>query len=160
MLWGENLSKFTPNSPLNFSFCDLCGIIPNNCCANKSGGFLHSAPLAIGRAFMIITDNYTLECEPQRKAYRVHSRTAPYCPRCGFLMSGYDNLRRKAIDSTGAVYWLLVRRLRCSRCNSYHIELPSILAPFKQYEESVICCANEKQSSCPAESSTMRRWKK
>lgn len=95
---------------------------------------------------MIITDNYTLEYEPQRKAYRVHSRTAPYCPRCGFLMSGYDNRRRKAIDSTGAVYWLLVRRLRCTRCNSYHIELPSILAPFKQYEASVICCANENKA--------------
>ena len=109
---------------------------------------------------MIFTDKYTLEYDPRKDALRVHSTEAPLCPSCGFLMSGYDNRRRKAIDSTGAVYWLLVRRLRCTRCNSYHIELPSILAPFKQYEASVICCANEKQSSCPAESSTMRRWKK
>lgn len=52
---------------------------------------------------MIFTDKYTLEYDPHKDAHRVHSTEAPLCPSCGFLMSGYDNRRRKAIDSTGAV---------------------------------------------------------
>lgn len=109
---------------------------------------------------MIFTDNYTLEYDPRKGAHRVHSTEAPLCPSCGFLMSGYDNRRRKAIDSTGAVYWLLVRRLYCPKCKTHHTELPRSLVPFKQYEAAVIEVAGSPQSSCPAEGSTIRRWKR
>jgi len=109
---------------------------------------------------MIFTDKYTLEYDPRKDAHRVHSTEAPLCPSCGFLMSGDDNRRRKAIDSTGAVYWLLVRRLYCPKCKTHHTELPRSLVPFKQYEAAVIEDAGSPQSSCPAEGSTIRRWKR
>lgn len=107
---------------------------------------------------MIITNKYTLKYDPQRGAYRVHSTEPPYCPLCGFLMSGYDTRRRKAIDGTGAVYWLLLRRLRCPRCNSYHIELPACMLPYKHYEAAVV--KDREHIDCPAEGSTIKGCKK
>lgn len=109
---------------------------------------------------MITTDKYTLEYDTAAGAYRLNSQQAPYCPVCGYLMSGYDNRRRKAIDGSGAVYWLILRRLYCPRCKALHIELPNTLVPYKQYEAAVMDRAEDPAGSCPADNATMRRWKK
>jgi hypothetical protein len=117
-------------------------------------------PPGAGGCTMIVTTQYILKYDRVKDAYRVQSAEPPYCPNCGFLMSGYDTKRRKAIDATGAVYWLLLRRLCCPVCKTYHIELPACLSPYKQYEAGVIQMAFDKRSSCPADNSTIRRWKK
>lgn len=106
---------------------------------------------------MIITTYYTLKYDAEKDAYRVHSTEPPYCPLCGTLMSGYDTKHRKAIDGAGGVYWLILKRFRCPGCNSYHIQLPDRIQPYKQYEAAVIASPVD---CCPAESSTIRRWKK
>lgn len=111
---------------------------------------------------MIITSKFLVEWDPDLELYRVESLEDPYCPNCGRLLSGYDRRRRHIIDSdTSSKVWYLLRRYRCSWCNVIHLELPSFMEPRKHYEAEEIQRVRSGDSSrCPAEDSTIRRWKK
>ena len=73
---------------------------------------------------------------------------------------GY-HVRRHAIDSAGVSHWYLLRRWRCPACQSFHLELPDFMAPRRHYEaETIRDVQIGDGESCPADDSTIRRWKK
>lgn len=110
---------------------------------------------------MITATRYTVEYDEARGAYKIRNMEAPLCPDCGRLMSGYDTRRRHVIDSSGVVFWFLLRRLHCSSCSKLHLELPDFMQPKKHYEAQLIkdILAGH-LNCCPADDSTIRRWKK
>lgn len=109
---------------------------------------------------LIIAINYTVEYDEARKVYKIRNKDAPFCPDCGQLLSGYDTRARHVIDSAGQICWYRLRRLKCPGCKKLHLELPDFMAPKKHYEarliEDVIA---GRLDSCPADDSTIRRWK-
>ena len=110
---------------------------------------------------MIITQRYTVvQCE-DGEHFKIKNLLPPLCPRCGVLMSGYDTRLRHCIGSDGVPRWFRLRRLRCPSCGQLHLEMPDLMEPKKHYEAQVISdtVAGE-DSICPAEDSTIRRWKK
>ncbi len=110
---------------------------------------------------MIIIRNYRLDYDSERDLYIAHSNQAPMCPDCGELLSGYDSRRRRVIGSDGKAYYFRLRRLRCPSCGHLHLEIPDIIAPGKHYSAEVIRQARfGSGEACPADDSTIRRWKK
>jgi hypothetical protein len=110
---------------------------------------------------MIIATRYTLERGPDGKSYAIKNEEAPLCPDCGQLLSGYDRRRRHVIDSYSRVFWFQLRRLKCKPCNKLHTELPDFMVPNKHYEARIIDDVLSGRSYfCPADDSTIRRWKK
>ena len=109
---------------------------------------------------MIIAVNYTEEYDEKKDVYKIRNKEAPVCPDCGQLLSGYDTRRRHVVESSGAVRWFKLRRLKCTRCEKLHLELPDFMVPKKHYDARVIEDVLSGQSdSCPADDSTIRRWR-
>lgn len=91
----------------------------------------------------------------------IHSQETPLCPVCGYLMSGYDKRRRSVIRDDGQKDIYLLRRLRCPLCKSLHLEIPDCIEPQKHYAADIIAATiSGIVSYCPADNSTIRRWKK
>ena len=109
---------------------------------------------------MIIAVNYTEEYDEKKDVYKIRNKEAPVCPDCGQLLSGYDTRRRHVVESSGAVRWFRLRRLKCTNCERLHLELPDFMIPKKHYDARVIEDVLSGQSdSCPADDSTIRRWR-
>ena len=109
---------------------------------------------------MIITKDYEICQDTQTNTYRIISYEAPLCPSCGVLMSGYDTRRRHCIDHAGVKQWYRLRRLQCPTCRRVHLELPDFMQPSKHYEAQLIRdTVTGVEQACPAEDSTIRRWK-
>lgn len=82
------------------------------------------------------------------------------CPICGGKLSGRDSRVRQLIGADGNVMRLRIRRLRCKGCGRIHSELPDIVQPFKHYASAVIQeVLDGNTDGCPAEDSTIRRWR-
>lgn len=110
---------------------------------------------------MIITTRYSVEYDEEKELYTIRSSDAPICPDCELLMSGYDTRRRHVIDRDGCSRWYSLRRFRCLSCKKLHLQIPDFIQKNKHYEKSVIQEARVGQfSDCPAEDSTIRRWRK
>ncbi len=82
------------------------------------------------------------------------------CPECNEIMSGYDSRRRKAIGGEGEPIIYKLHRARCLHCGTVHLLIPDFLKPYKHYTADVIDSAVLDASTCPAEDSSIRRWKK
>jgi ribosomal protein S27AE len=110
---------------------------------------------------MIIAHRYSAEREEDSGIVRIRGLDAPLCPKCGVLMSGYDTRLRRAVSGNGATHSYRLRRLRCPSCGSIHLELPDFLRAGKHYEAAVIDeVLSGNSDSCPAENSTIWRWKR
>lgn len=110
---------------------------------------------------MVLATRYTVERGTEANAYRIRNQEAPVCPLCGLLLSGYDTRARHVIDGAGVVYWFRLRRLRCPGCGRLHLELPAFMQARKHYDAAVISdVAMGKSDDCPADASTMRRWRR
>ena len=110
---------------------------------------------------MLVATRYTVSFDASAGVYVVKNNDAPVCPECGSPLSGYDRRRRKAICQDGSVRIYLLRRLRCPRCGTLHTEIPDILIPHKHYEADVINAVRSGNDAlCPADDSTICRWKK
>lgn len=110
---------------------------------------------------MIVTYEYQIEYDSKMSGYRIRSKRAALCPRCGQILSGYDTRRRTVIGSDGKPTLFLLRRLKCPSCHRLHLEIPDIIAPHKHYSAEVMRQAlHDYCSSCPADDSTIRRWKR
>lgn len=114
----------------------------------------------IGVIELIFTDSYSIEFDEKQDKYKIKNYITPICPDCGQLLSGYDTRRRHIKDDTGTCRWFLLRRLRCIYCNKLHLEAPSFMKAKKHYDASVIDdTVAGLSNSCPADNSTIRRWK-
>lgn len=110
---------------------------------------------------MIITYEYQIEYDSETNGYRIRNKHAAICPHCGQILSGYDTRKRTVIGDDGEPVLFLLRRLKCPSCHRLHLEIPDLIAPRKHYSAEVIQQAlHDRQSSCPADDSTIRRWKK
>lgn len=87
------------------------------------------------------------------------------CPKCNGKLKYYDSVRRIVKTKYGKVSFVLIRRLRCSVCHTFHRELPDFIFPFKHYEKDIIVGVVEGLITCdtvgfedyPCEL-TMLRW--
>ena len=88
---------------------------------------------------MVIISDYTLAFNSLLGIFEVVSAApAPPCPRCGGELSYRDSRMRIRKREGGIKEHLLIRRLRCSCCHSYHNELPDCLVPHKHYDAETI----------------------
>lgn len=91
----------------------------------------------------------------------IYNLDRPLCPACGGSLSGYDHRRRVALDDIGQPSIYLLRRLWCVRCRRLHLEIPDSIQPHKHYSAQLITgTIFGMVDSCPADDSTIRRWKK
>jgi len=109
---------------------------------------------------MIILTRYEIKLNPKTEFF-IMSKESPHCPLCSGELSGYDSRKRKVRDSLGNHQLFLLRRLKCKSCGKLHIELPSIIQPFKHYLSEVVeACLDGTRDDCPADDSTIRCWRK
>ena len=91
----------------------------------------------------------------------IKSHEAHLCPVCGGGLRSRDSRERGVLGGDGSIFRLHVRRLRCSRCYRIHSELPDMVYPYKRYAFYVIQNVLDGNiEMCPAEGSTIQRWRK
>lgn len=75
----------------------------------------------------------------RQTVFYVESNDAiPPCPACRGKLVYRDRKRRIVKNEGGTRKWLMIRRLRCSKCQKLHNELPSLLLPYKHYHSEVV----------------------
>ena len=110
---------------------------------------------------MVVITRYRLIFDAEEGVYTVKSNEVLQCPYCGGVLSGYDRRHRFAISSDGQRHTYKIRRLRCRCCGKLHLEFPDFLLPYKHYEAVVIAEVQHGEGECcPADDSTIRRWRK
>ncbi len=63
---------------------------------------------------------------------------ASICPYCGGALKKYDHVQRIVRTKRRKTTHIAIQRMRCSRCGSFHRELPDFIFPYKQYEAEII----------------------
>lgn len=120
----------------------------------------YSIIIILGCVGMIIAENYIVYSEQSGDIFRIRNKEAPLCPGCGSLLSGYDTRLRHCIGSDGLQKWFRLRRMKCPTCKRLHLEIPSFMEPSKHYESELIRrTVSGAGDDCPADDSTIRRWK-
>jgi hypothetical protein len=97
---------------------------------------------------------------PKREFF-VRSEEQNYCSCCNGPLEVIGSRRRKYISDTGEKIALIIRRLRCKRCDRVHHELPDILVPYKRYcRESIeATITGNVPLTVAADESTILRWR-
>lgn len=109
---------------------------------------------------MLIVKRYREE-ERADGTRAIYNLDRPLCPVCGGSLRGYDRRRRVVLDDAGTPVVYLLRRLWCAECRRLHLEAPDTIRPQKHYAAQLIAgTISGAVSSCPADDSTIRRWKK
>lgn len=91
----------------------------------------------------------------------IYNLDRPRCPVCGGYLHGYDRRRRMVLNDMGKPVAYLLRRLWCAQCRRLHLEAPDSIQPQKHYAAPLIAgTISGAVNSCPADDSTIRRWKK
>jgi hypothetical protein len=110
---------------------------------------------------MVVAEEYRLKYDAERAGYIVLCWQRHACPACGAPLSGYDLRRRQAVDLEGATRSYYLRRLRCAGCGKLHTEIPAFMLPYKHYTRAAIAEGMRGgPTCCPADNSTIRRWRK
>lgn len=130
------------NGSFCFSLC--CGVIRHS----------------VLRETVLIISRYSKETRPDGLIL-IHSNENAICPDCGYPLTGYDRRRRTVLDDAGNISVYLLRRLYCRKCNRLHLEAPDTIIPQKHYEAQLITkTLAGTVDYCPADDSTIRRWRK
>lgn len=91
----------------------------------------------------------------------ISTREENVCPDCGNIMKVVGSRKRTVKDISGEQYVFSLRRLKCSKCNKIHTEIPDCIVPHKQYSKGAIDAAiNIECDYFVMENSTVFRWKK
>jgi hypothetical protein len=109
---------------------------------------------------MIMVRQYTLE-EDEDGQFHVRSEEVSVCPVCGYAVYVIGVRNRKYFKEDGEKRVLIIRRLRCKKCQLIHHELPDILIPYKRHcidTVEKIVSGNKDDVCC--ENNTIRRVKK
>jgi len=109
---------------------------------------------------MLILTHFKVKYNSKTKIYTVKVEQISYCPLCGGDLTVRDSRKRGIIDSGGKKRTFRLRRLKCGNCKKLHTELPDIIQPFKHYTAGVIESVLDGSDYCPAETSTIKRWRK
>lgn len=110
---------------------------------------------------MVTIAEFAIEYDFEKEAYRVTAKETLLCPQCGGTLSGYDSRRRHVVDAAGDTYWLLLPRYQCGRCKRLHLAAPPFVMAKKHYMAAVISDARAgRTEECPADNSTIRRWRR
>jgi hypothetical protein len=108
---------------------------------------------------MVIVSQYDVSFN-EKKVFFIKSSEKCSCPVCDGALISRDSRLRKVIRKSGEVIRIRVRRLKCTVCEKLHTELPDFIHPFKQYESAAVQSALDgNHDDCPAEDSTIRRWR-
>ena len=82
------------------------------------------------------------------------------CPVCHSFLQVRDSKKRTLITEAGVRIYKL-RRLKCLQCGKIHSEIPDCIRPYKRYSKDLIEQAVQgNAANCPAEDSTLYRWKR
>lgn len=109
---------------------------------------------------MIMLSKYDMS-KISKQIYYIRCKECVSCPCCGSKVRVIGSRKRNYINKAGEKITLIIRRLRCRKCQRVHHELPDILVPYKRYESS--CIENVLiglDNTIPVEESTIYRWKK
>lgn len=108
---------------------------------------------------MIILKKYHIE--KRNGAYYAKSKEPRACPLCQGDMFVRDSKCRQVILANGESLTFRLRRLKCKKCHTLHVELPDLFVPYKHYSRDAIEQAlSGSLTFCPAENSTIYRWAK
>ncbi|MCR5608721.1 MAG: DUF6431 domain-containing protein [Lachnospiraceae bacterium] len=109
---------------------------------------------------------YDLIRKENSECLYVKSKEKIPCPYCMGTFKVVGSRKRKIIRQDSSITNLIIRRLKCRKCQKISHELPDIVVPYKRYDvetiEKTLChnTENEKKNigCCPAETSTIYRW--
>jgi len=76
--------------------------------------------------------------EQPQSVFVVEGTETISCPKCHGGLKLYDRRRRCVIDAEGTKHVYSLRRLRCTKCERLHTELPDFVVPYKRYSAEVI----------------------
>ncbi len=112
---------------------------------------------------MVIVKHYSLEYK-ENSVFFVKSREKSHCPYCEGNFKVIGSRRRVIFHQDGTTDRLMIRRLQCTECCRISHELPDMVIPYKRYEADIISealneTADPESGCCPAELSTIQRWK-
>ena len=98
-----------------------------------------------------------------RKNFYVRSSETPVCSCSDHKMIVIGSRKRSMFKTDGERIHLIIRRLRCRRCQKIHHELPDIIVPHKHHCAETIeeILADRESAAYPCETSTamrLRRW--
>jgi len=96
-----------------------------------------------------------------KREFFVRSGEQNLSPCCSGILEVIGSRKRKYINETGEQIILVIRRLRCERCNRVHHELPDILVPYKRYDRASIetVVTENANLTVAADESTILRWR-
>jgi len=105
---------------------------------------------------------YSVSYDGRREVFLVRSlEEIPLCPSCGRRLRPFGYRLRHVIADDGLVRWYELQRLRCDACRAVQLWIPNFIRAGKYYDDRTIREAVEGSAdSCPAEDSTIRRWKR
>lgn len=113
------------------------------------------------RASVITLSDYAVMYDRRRGVYLIRSlEDLPPCPSCGKPLRAFGYRLRHVIADDGLARVYEIQRLRCDPCRAVHLWLPDFIRARKYYDDRTIRAAVAGSDSCPAEDSTIRRWKK
>ncbi len=104
---------------------------------------------------MIMIEKYKIvPDENDSSNFYIKSEEKSICPLCSHPdLKVIGSRKRIVLSSRGEKLAVVIRRLRCSKCNRIHHELPDIFVPYKRYcsacieaivenECNEVCCEN------------------
>lgn len=107
---------------------------------------------------MIVVDHYIRYS--LHGCIRIQSTEVCTCPACQGSLRVRDSKLRRVINQAGEIEVYRLRRYKCQSCGQLHVELPSCIVPYKHYAADVIGAElYHVRDDCPAEDSTMLRWR-
>ena len=93
--------------------------------------------------------------------YCIQSYDESVCPNCNSKLKVRGSKKRWIIETDGTKTCYNLRQLQCMNCKKIHIEYIDKIVPYKHYSAEAISEALiSSKSSCVAENSTIREWKK
>ena len=83
------------------------------------------------------------------------------CPDCGGDVTVKDSKRRYIKDESGRKLPFNLRRFYCPNCDRIHTEIPDLVTPYCQYDNSTReRVKSGAYSSFAGDNSTIRKWRK
>lgn len=109
--------------------------------------------------FVIIAKKYRIV--KKEDYYCIQSYDVSVCPECKAKLKVRGSKKRWVIDKDGIKKCYSLRQLQCMECKKIHIEYIDTIIPYKHYSaEAIQDALTDSSSSCVAENSTIRGWKR